>query len=198
MSTFKRKTGEHEVVVTCDASLEPQATSLLDTLAKMELAPDQTVQFGFAMLRLRSRGGALHVVQGDYQKDPETDERDAIDEVLIAITEQVMLANKLGVSPADVRDMQTAKGVLEWPKLPRKYFFRARAKKKDSGWRIASPEEPAAPNTSLEVEYTFIYDLLNTCRAVFPALALPEGWTVLVEGDRIVAITDEEGTRRGP
>lgn len=192
MSRYSLNVGGQEVVVNCAPQLERQAASLLELLDMLQLSGEElrggeTVQFGWVLLTLVERGGELVVHEPDFDGDPFTELRDDLTASLTVTAEQAQLLARLGLRSEPARFQQNVVTGKDCLGERRVYLeHKQPVAPDDSGWYVGPVE-----GTPQEFASIRVYELLRLRPALLQALALPQGYLVVFEGDEIKAVLDE-------
>lgn len=191
--------GGQDFVVNCSDALEPQAQWLIDLLRRLhgqgvELGEGKTVEFGWSALRFRRRADdqVILVCEPDFDKDPFEDIRPDVTCTLVIQAKQNDLAARLHVDPLppSFQDkIVLRKGVLS---LQRLYLERTSSPPRgDSGWYIGPVESEETSARQDDLEAIYVYQLLASRSEILTALALPKGYLVVINGNEIEAVIDE-------
>lgn len=185
------------VALRCDARLADQARALLQSLApRFDASPPA------AGMRIRFAGFELTLVsdgEGLVLHGPPLDDGPPADlgALLSIVAAQLALARRVGAGPVEVHETQwvvVGRGALRATALQ---ALRAEPQDgDDSGWSLDDARSPAGGGDADAYEAMTVLQLLQQRRALGPALVLPPGWSVVVDGERIVAVFDPDGHDR--
>jgi len=182
--------GAKTIIVRCDVALRPQAEWLLGYIRETfgsdggQLRDGFKLQVGWSILSLREQNGKLVINEPNYYGDPFTECHDDISCTLRVQVEQnaiLQLAEVDDAVPALFQDkVVLAKGCLDEKRV---YLERTKnSPPGDSGWYIG-PAAGGKRKPALEAIY--VYDLLKERPALLQVLALPPGYLVVFDGDKI-------------
>lgn len=197
-----RQIGTRRLSAAAEGSQRPLVNDVLDMFA--ELSPRQPlraglrVRFGWSMLTLVESDEGLVVCEPDFDRDPLRDVRPTLAVTLRIAAEQATLARRLGVVPIDATfDSFVVVGhdALASPAV-QLYRDPQPATGEDSGWSVTTAGAPAAGDDPDAFDAVRVYTLLRTRPAVLPLLALPLGFAVTIQNDRVLTIIDGKGQGR--
>ncbi len=169
-------------------------------------------RYGPILLRLSASIGApgqLRVVVPRYDDDGATDDAGP---QLAMCARQATLCTLLGVEPV-WSSLDALLGVFGGPIGAAGAVYGRRLEEEGEepggvcGWLLACADTPGTLDVAvaeLDARYPDgvapirVGDLLASCPALLPALALPAGWGAQVQGDRLVAVYDPEGNETLP
>lgn len=189
---------EQEVTVVCKPSQANMARDLLIMLGSIsrnrELRAGMRVRYGWSVLILRENStGGLIVCEPDFEGDPIHGSRPEVDTTLEVIERQTAVTERCGVTPVDVGFEQVM--VVGRKALAESCVQLYRATPSDaadSGWSIQI--EGAAPSDeSGDFSAIRVFELLSVRPSLLAVLALPLGFAVVFQGDRLMAVFDPEG-----
>ena len=185
------------VVVSCADELQQQADWLLGVLAELHksgrlIGEGKRVQVGGSFLSFRRQpSGDLSVCEPDIERNPFKDETTDVSCTLRVLASQFALASRLAVDPV-VTTFQD-KVVMDQDCLQSEDLYMHRsepnASENDSGWFIGR-QGPRDPSPKLEAIYAF--QVLLQRPELFPALILPVGYMVMVNGQGIQAVMNAD------
>jgi hypothetical protein len=192
-------TARHRLAVDCGEDLAKPAHGLLRMLARADgadapLRDGLVVEHGWSPLRLVERDGVLEVWEPDFVRDPAAGFHAGADTVLRVLAKQAAVVHACGARAQATRwdDLVHAdRAALAAPRLA--LLRMAAAATGDSGWRLgaarAGSDLPAGPQPD-----TFpAWRLLHERHAAMKLLALPVGYSVVLEGDAIADVRDGAG-----
>jgi hypothetical protein len=176
-----------------------RAGSVLDIFENLQaggmtLSPGTQIRFGWSLFRLLEDGTALRVSEPDFALWPEQRWNHTIDTTLRVQSEQTHLLQFLDVDGQDTcfdQKLIAAEGALAQSNI----YLRRRASTlhDDSGWLLATPDDPEALTREEGLEGVFVAHLVMQRPALLQALALPTDFIVVFSGDTIQQIFDAAG-----
>lgn len=193
------------VTLDCDPTFAPLADDVLDTLARIarETGPPfngMRIRFGWSVITLREHAeGGLLVCEPDFESDPLRQVRPELNTTLRVLAEQTLLLRRVGEQPLDVGFDQfvvAARGALAAPSLQLKRS--SSLEPEDSGWYLADATDTGPPQDPDLLEAIRIFMLLRVRPSVMRALALPTGYSVLLQRENIAGVWDSTGRNRWP
>jgi hypothetical protein len=187
--------GSKLVAVNCQGALRPQCKWLLGYLRETfspkveQLRDGFKLQVGWSTLCLREQDGELLVCEPDYRGDPFTRWHDDITSTLTVQAQQNDILKQTGaegVAALFQHKIVLANGCLAEQRI---YLHRTKGSPPgDSGWYVG----PVTKSKDQPVyEAMYVYQLLQQRPALLQVLALPPGFMVIFDGDKI------EGWRSG-
>ncbi|HEV7889719.1 MAG TPA: hypothetical protein VGP08_03725 [Pyrinomonadaceae bacterium] len=195
----ERIIGNRRVYAECADAHSRMAANVLDVFERLHanappLAPGTQVRFGWSLLRLAGDGGGLRVTEPDFVRWPERRWAPTIDTTLSVQAEQVGLLRRLGVDGVDAYFDQAiilARGALARPDI----FIRRTpsVSPEDSGWILATLDDPEALTRDENVEGVLIAGLVSRRPSLLQALALPPGFVALFSDEVLVKVFDASG-----
>jgi hypothetical protein len=156
----------------------------------LQLGEGVRLQAGWSVLTLRKQpDDSLLVCEPDFLGNPFVDESDSVRWSFEIPLRQNAFASHVeagqrAISFQDKIVMQ--KNVFNAASL---VFTRSEPRPGDSGWFIAARAKYA---NGAELEAIYAYQLIALKPAVLDAMTLPEGYMVMVEGEKIAAVADPE------
>ncbi len=183
----------------CDARLEPRALALIAHLRSAyargtRVQDGATLKYGSSLLVLRREDDALAVREPDFGGDPFGATRDDLTLTLAIVDGQLdLLARATAPARATMfwETMLVTRGALG---VRRVYLERRkRLGLRDSGWTLGPLDGDDA-----DVETRGVDELFVARPALASALAFPEGWLLVFDGDRPHAILDPAGRQAWP
>jgi len=195
---FYSDIGGKTVVAQCHEVLATQAQWLLEYLKKkFSLESDKLkdgfkIQVGWSILCFLERDGELVLAEPNYQENPFQDWRDDITDTLTVQAQQNHILQLLGITdstPALFQDKVV---------YAKNAFFEKQVRLErglnpqpgDSGWYVG-PVTGSKDNPSYEAIY--VYQLIHHRPALLQLLALPYGFSAVVEGNDVVKIEGPGG-----
>lgn len=196
----ERIIGNRRVYAECADAHSRMAANVLDVFERLHaaappLADGTRVRFGWSLLRLEGDGGGgLRVTEPDFVRWPERRWSTNIDTTLSVQAGQVGLLRRLDVDGVDAYFDQAiilARGALARPDI----FMRRTpsASPEDSGWMLATLDDPEALARDENVEGVLIAGLVSRRPTLLRALALPPGFVALFSGEELVKVFDASG-----
>ncbi len=196
MSQFRLQAGSVTLIANCADELREQANWLLATIKKLHeqgtpLDDARRIQFGWALLTLKRRDGEIVLCEPNYAGNPFSDVVEDVTRTLWVQAQQVDVLRSLGLAghPARFQDkVVIAKGCLDEPKI----FLQRQdsVEPADSGWFIGRVVEAQAKEE--DYEGIFVYQLLFARPALMQVMAIPPGYMVVFDGNRIESILDPQ------
>ena len=194
MGRWTARLGDERVSVECSdgcAHLVPPVLNLLTALHEHgePMTEGLALRWGWSELVLdRMADGRLQVHEPDFGDDPLEDFREDV-----TVTLQVQAATRdllaaCQVEPRPVRFdelLVTAGDALEASVLMA--YRNEPSAAGDSGWYVGA--RPGFEEGALKPR--MVFELLAERPALLPALALPAGWQVVLDGDRITRVVDD-------
>jgi hypothetical protein len=189
-----KSTSYGQLTLFCKSALRAQADWLLEVLAPIvEKQPatnsELRLQFWWTVFTIQRRGGELVIQEPDYSKNPFQHLTTDLSFTLALAAQQRDLLEQAGAQPSPPMFHQRVvlgKGVLSTQKL---YLERSAPEvPEDSGWFIGSGEEDSDNDQDYEARYVF--EVARERPGVIPLLALPDGYSALLVGDRIHWVVD--------
>lgn len=197
--SYQQRIGQFNVVANCSDDLDGQAESLLDKLAELDergpaLNDGMAIEFGWSLLTLCGNEESLVVYEPDFEGNPVANSVPQVEVTLRVLTEQVTLLSLVGSEGITARyrdNVVMDKGCLETNRiyLERKSPTNAH----DSGWYIGKVDKPETEVTVDNLELIQVWQLFQRRRSLMKVLALPVGFLVVIRGEEIEAICDEDG-----
>lgn len=194
MILSSRRISDKKFLVSCADPFRHQAEWLLEMLEKIEqdrgrgfLEDGASIQVGWSMVTIRREGDALVVAEPNFSGNPFRETNTDLTCTLSVQAEQNSVLKALAVKGVPVRFQDKviiSKGSLEKPRI---YLERQVPEKGDSGWYIGEVDQPQS-----ELKAIYSYQLLPLRPALLKVLALPVGYVVVFENDRIEAIVNEQ------
>jgi len=192
MSTrFATSIGGDLVAIYCAPTLAVRAEGLLAHLAKLHargrgLADGDTISCGGSLLALRRQRGELVVHEPAFDGDPLSETRPDVTTTLRTLDSQIELLARCSAPAQPTMFWETVtvpRGTLD---VRRVYLHRHRKlSMRDSGWSLAPLDGEAEGLGTL-----FVHEILAKRPALVPALAFPEGWLVVFDGNRVQSVLD--------
>src|SRR5262245_37454222 len=200
--SLTRAIGAAPVTAVCAPWQEALAGDVLTTLERIApqdpMRPGLKVRFGWSLLTLQAAaGGGLVICEPDFDRDPLRDTRPRLDTTLEVLARQAALVRRVGVVPVDTGFEQFVMVVREALSSTVLNLSRGTpAEEDDSGWTLSSPDHPGDPDDPDAFDALRAFLFLRRRPIVWAALALPAGYTVAIEAERITAVFDPAGRRR--
>src|SRR5438094_828750 len=192
MSRFTASIGGVTVAVSCAPRLESRANALFAHLRAAcargtRMRDGSTITYGSSLLALvRTEDDLLELREPDFDGDPFSATRADLTATLACVDAQLELLARVSSSARTTMFWETliiAGGAVD---VRRVYVERRkRVGIRDSGWILA----PLDGDDGQE-ETRFVHELVSLRPALAAALAFPEGWLVVFDGDRVHAILD--------
>jgi hypothetical protein len=189
------------VMLDCDPLLTPLADDVLDSLARIavekeSLTDGMRIRFGWTLITLREQAkGQLMVCEPDFDGAPLTQIRPQLNTSLRVLAEQTLLLRRVGEEPVDVGFDQfvvAAPGALAAPTLQ---LTRSSGEADDSGWYITAIDTTPPQDPEL-LQVLRVFSLLSLRPSLMQVLALPPGYSVVMEQESIAGVWDIEGRDR--
>lgn len=202
MKIIKKISGR-EVIVSCSEPLSALAQDVLETIETVSATsakPLDTVRirFGWSLLTLvETLNGNLVVCEPDFDGDPLRQTRPTIDVTLSVLARQVAFLRRVSAPPFEVRFDQFT--IVKRGALAAKRLLMTRQtvnEADDSGWYLAEEGDAAATTSPDDLIGVRVFALLQQRAGALPALALPPGFTVLLEQEQIFGVWDADGQAR--
>lgn len=197
---YQQRIGQFNVVANCSDDFAGQAESLLDKLSELDkrgpaLGDGMTIEFGWSLLTLYGNEEELVVHEPDFEGNPVVNSVPQVEVTLRVLTEQVTLLNLVGsegVTAWYQDNVVMDRGCLEMNRiyLERKSPTNAH----DSGWYIGRVDKPETEITADNLELTQVWQLFQRRRSLMKVLALPVGFLVVIRGEEIETVCDENGS----
>ncbi|GAB4070284.1 hypothetical protein GCM10028777_35000 [Angustibacter speluncae] len=198
MGRWSTRLGEEQVSVDCIDSAAEHVPWLLQRLSAaheqgIPLHPGAVLRFGWSVLVLRREpDGRLQVCEPDFARDPGADLRPEISTTLrVQAATRDLMAYLDVVDPVPVAYDQTVRvlgDVLDEPVL---HLVRNVPEGTSSGWFVTGPATPGVDALADPVPVP-VHRLLVHRPTVIPALALPVGSVLTVQGDRLDQVLDSD------
>jgi hypothetical protein len=193
--------GGVRVAVRCASRLEARARALFAHLRAAHargtrIVDGATVTFGGSLLAFsREDDGVLALREPDFDGDPFSATRGDLTSTLATVDAQLELLARASAAARTTMFWETltvANGALG---VRRVYVERRkRLGLRDSGWLVA----PLDGDDREALETRFVHEIVSQRPALAAALAFPEGWLVVFDGDRVHAVLDPGGSQRWP
>ncbi len=199
----RRAIAGREVVALCAPELDPLAEDVLEMLARLAARagppPDGArMRWAWSVLTLVGQpDGSILLHEPDFGTDPMREIRPVLDTTLGVVRAQAAFCRALGVTAEDCwfdAVVMTGPGALG--ASSQRLIRAAPAGAGDSGWYLADAAEAAAPEDPGAIGTLRAWELAARLPASVAALALPEGWSLLLQDGRIAAVTDPAGRNR--
>lgn len=194
MGRWTARLGDERVSVECSdgcAELVPHVLNLLSALHEQgePMTEGLALRWGWSELVLvREADGRLQVHEPDFGDDSlESFRADVTTTLQVQAATRDLLA-ACQVEPRPVRFDELL--VVAGDALAATRLMAQRnepSAEGDSGWYVGA--RPGFEEGALKPR--MVFELLAARRALLPALALPAGWQVVLDGDRIVRVVDE-------
>jgi hypothetical protein len=198
MITISRQIGATRLTTSCAPAQKQQAESVLSTFeqlaAKAPLLAGTRIRFGWSLLTLRdAENGTLAVCEPDFSRDPFREIRPDLTVTLDVLARQTAFARQVGVTPVEVGFEQFVVVEQRAVTAAAAHLLRVESHASDdSGWSLSFSENLDEARDE-DFESVRVYQLLDLRPAVLPALILPPGLIVLMDGDRIESVLDSGG-----
>ncbi len=189
----------------CSEELNDTARILFDLMTRhmdrgAKLSDGIKVNFGWTELRVASVNGVYVFQEPDFDSDPENEYRDNLDFSLSGYQRQKLLTDTLGIGrwqPARFSDTVIAEqGVLAASRVVAKHVA---DQDKRSSWLIClestarGKQEISIDRLKTSFEQIPVWHLYDIRPGLFDALALPVGYQVLFEDNRILQVVSDDG-----
>ena len=177
------------------SELRPQAEGILALFAQhaSELADGFSLWVGWGPLTVRASAGGFTVEAPDYATDPRASTTSDLSLVIWLIVGMQAITTGSDVAPEEVSytdDVIVTRGALEAPMLVMSRT--AERSPGDSGWFVEPfPQSADRDWTPSDLERMPAWRVLQSRREVARALALPSGYSVIVQPDAIRAVVRE-------
>lgn len=194
---------EQEILaVECDEVYESVATQILEIISQQaqsghRIFDGMTIQFGWVRLTLRRCGLQFILYEPDFSHDPTNDLRSNLDCSIEVYLRQQEVIDEISLntwSPTGCfEEIVAAHGCLAELRLIAKHYADRQGVK---GWVIfrAESKEPLTIETlSSQYGKLPVWQLLNARSSLLPYLALPSGYTVILNGDIAEKIFNDQG-----
>jgi hypothetical protein len=200
----ERKIAGRTVMALCAPELDPMAADVLEMLARLGARagppPDGArMRWAWSALTLVAQpDGTLLLHEPDFDHDPMLELRPILDTTLRVVRDQGMLCRRVGAAPQDCwydSIVMAGPGALQASAL--RLVRVSPAGPSDSGWYLADAREADAPEDADLIAAYRAWELLRLLPSAIPALALPEGWSVMIESGRLTRIFDAAGLSVG-
>lgn len=194
MGRWTARLGDEQVSVECSdarAHLVPPVMHLLTALHERgePMTEGLTLRWGWsALVLVRMADGRLQVHEPDFGDDPLVHVRADVTTTLEVQSATRDLIASCGVDPQPVLFddlMVTAGEAFDQPILMAQRSEPSAPG--DSGWYLAA--RPGFEEGVLVPR--MVFELLAARPALLPAMALPVGWQVVLDGDRITRVVDD-------
>src|SRR5580765_6896940 len=196
MSQFRLQAGSMTLIANCADELQQQASWLLAAIKKlheqgMPLDDGRRIQFGWAVLTLKRRGGGIVLCEPNYAENPFSEIVEEVTRTLWVQAQQADVLRNLGLAglPAMFQDkIVVAKGCLDEPRV----FLQRQdtTEPRHAGWFSGRVKESQPKGE--DYDGIFVYQLLFVRPALMEAIALPAGYIVVFDGNRIESILDPQ------
>jgi len=194
MGRWTARLGDERVSVECSdgaAHLVPPVLSLLTALHEYgePMTEGLALRWGWSELVLvRSADGRLQVHEPDFGDDPLESFRPDVTTTLQvqAATRDLLATCQSEPRPVRFDELLVAAGDA----IAAQVLMAQRnepSAEGDSGWYLGA--RPGFEEVALKPR--MVFELLAARPALLPALALPAGWQVVLDGDRIVRVVDD-------
>ncbi len=195
MGRWTARLGDEHVCVQCEDSFAHLVPPVLNVLTSLHergqpMVEGLTLRWGWsALVLVRIEDGRLQAYEPDFDDDPLENVRpDATATLRVqAATRELVSLCRTDPLPVLYDDLVVVAGdVLTSPVLMAQR--NPPAEVGDSGWYVGSrPGFEVDPPTP-----RMVFEMLEHRPALLPALALPAGWQVVVEGDRLSRVVDAQ------
>lgn len=199
---IERRIGSQNVRADCSHVYARAAENVLDEFEKLAssgtpLDSGTEIRFGWTILHLIDDDNCLLITEPDFVKWPQRVWSRTIDTSLNVLVTQVRLLHRLNVDGEDAYFDQfiiAAHGVLTQQRI----FLRRESSisTEDSGWLLASVEDPEALACAVDLERIAIASLVQLRPSLLQVLVLPPGFIVVFSDDSIEQIFDAGGRQR--
>jgi hypothetical protein len=200
-SRFTASVGGVIVALRCASRLEARAHALFAHLRKAQtrgtrIVDGATVTYGGSLLAfVRGTEGVLELREPDFDGDPFSSTRGDLTSTLTTVDTQLELLARASAPARTTMFWETltvAGGALG---MRRVYVERKKrlGGVRDSGWTIGPLD-----GEDDKQETRFVHEIVSRRPALAAALAFPEGWLVVFDGDRVHAVLDPDGSQRWP
>ena len=201
MDQFTGRIADRTVKAHADAEygfVVEQVFGLMNEQAKAGVAvfEGMTIQFGWTRFTLKNLDGDLTLLEPDFENDPTANLRkDLRCSIAVYLRQQALIAD-LGLSTWSpvpfYDDVVAAHGALAAPRIIAKHYEAA----DESGWVIFDAETThTLTEDSLAEQYgkIAVWRLLKDRPELLDVLALPEGFTVFLNGPAVERVINEQG-----
>lgn len=109
--------------------------------------------------------------------------------------DQVALLRSVGVEGIDASYLDRV--VIAKDSLKKEHIYLERTAtdaERDSGWYVGAVDDAETGKTGEPLETIYVYQIFQIRRPLMQALALPPGYLVVLQGDVIQAIFNDEGS----
>ena len=194
MGRWTARLGDERVRLECSdavADLVPPVLNLLTALHEHgePMAAGLALRWGWSELVLvRSPDGALQLHEPDFGGDPLEDLRPDVTATLQVQAATRELLASCGVQPHPVRFDELV--VVAGDPFDASVLMAQRnppSAPGDSGWYVSA--RPGFEDGALSPR--MVFELLDARPGLLPALALPAGWQVVLDGDDVVRVVDD-------
>jgi hypothetical protein len=189
----------------CSDELNDTVQILFDLMTRhmdrgAKLSDGIKVNFGWAEFRVTSVNGVFVLQEPDFDSDPESEYRENLDFSLSGYRRQKSLTDTLGIGrwePARFSDTVIAEqGVLAASRVVAK---RVADRDKRSSWLVClettarGKQEISIERLKGSFEQIPVWHLYDIRPALFDSLALPVGYQVLIDDNRILQVVGDDG-----
>lgn len=186
--------GDRTFVVKCEESLSLQAEWLLELIKEIEessrIKNGMRIQAGWTIFTTIERNDCIEIVAPNYDTDPFNETSEDLTVSLSVQLRQNQLLKELNLDGEESLFQDkiiVVKGAIDLEKI---YLERSQSVTKgDSGWYLGPVEES---DDEIELEAIYIYQLVKLRPDLLKALAIPRGYIVVFDKDRIEAILDDD------
>lgn len=194
MGRWIARLGDERVSIDCSdarADLVPPVLEMLSSLHERGEPMDEglTLRWGWsALILVRMSDGRLQVHEPDFDDDPLEHVRADVTTTLQVQAASRDLLARCGCVPVPFAFDDAL--VVAGDALAQPVLMAQRSESSapgDSGWYLGA--RPGFEHT--EPAPRMAFELLTTRPALLPALALPTGWQVVLEGERITRVVDD-------
>lgn len=202
-TTLTRQLADDTLIARCDTEQAGALPWLLDMLTtrhyERPLAAGSTVRVGWTVLALQRRdSGAVLLCEPNFAADPWNSLLPDVTRSLAVLRAHAAMLNRLppGVEGREIAfydRLVVARGALDQPALVAQRDAAAFAG--HGGWYIGTTEglDTALPPQQ-RYETPFVYELLTRRPSVLPALVLPLGTQIQLDGDGVTSMRLADGT----
>lgn len=200
-SRFSATIGGVPVALRCEPRFEARALALFAHLRAAQMRGTRirdgaTVTYGGSLLAFaRGDDGILELREPDFAGDPFSATRGDLTSTLATMDAQLELLARASAPARTTMFWETL--TIEGGALGVRRVYVERKKRlgglRDSGFTLAPLDgDDGQPETR------FVHEVVSRRPALAAALAFPEGWLVVFDGDRVHAVLDPGGTQRWP
>ncbi len=193
------------IFLECDPSFEPAAGDIFDTLAGLAgsgaaLEDGFRMRFGWSLLTLRSEPDGLRVCEPRFEgSDPRTELNPTLDITLRVLVDQLRWLRRVGEQGTDIFFDQNVIVTHEAAASSDLFALRGESTSPtDSGWSVAPVPQPGGMIETSRLSAVPICSLVDARFGLLSVLALPKGYLVRLQDDKVVEITDPGGKVRWP